>query len=102
MLTDMKTALADSLRHGKTLTQFQDKVLPLLQRKGGLGKGLKASVDGELEGKKLSPYRLETIFRANTQSAYMGRAPSAAARKRRPACRSPHRTGVHRRLSRHG
>ncbi|MGL9774712.1 MAG: phage head morphogenesis protein [Sodalis sp. (in: enterobacteria)] len=63
--------LADSLRHGKTLTQFQDEVLPLLQRKGWLGKGLKASADGELEGKKLLPYRLETIFRTNTQSAYM-------------------------------
>lgn len=71
VLTDMKNALADSLRHGKTLTQFQDEVLPLLQRKGWLGKGLKASPDGELEGKKLLPYRLETIFRTNTQSAYM-------------------------------
>lgn len=71
VLTDMKTALADSLRHGKTLTQFQDEALPLLQRKGWLGKGLKASPDGELEGKKLLPYRLETIFRTNTQSAYM-------------------------------
>ncbi|WP_438807178.1 phage head morphogenesis protein, partial [Sodalis sp. (in: enterobacteria)] len=71
VLTDMKTALADSLRHGKTLTQFQDEVLPLLQGKSWLGKGLKASADGELEGKKLLPYRLETIFRTNTQSAYM-------------------------------
>ncbi|WP_158382420.1 phage minor head protein [Candidatus Sodalis pierantonius] len=71
VLTDMKTALADSLRHGKTLTQFQDEVLPLLQRKGWLGKGLKASPDGDLEGKKLLSYRLETIFRTNTQSAYM-------------------------------
>ncbi|WP_438805524.1 phage head morphogenesis protein [Sodalis sp. (in: enterobacteria)] len=71
VLTDMKTTLADSLRHGKTLTQFQDEVLPLLQRKGWLGKGLKASADGDLEGKKLLPYRLETIFRTNTQPAYM-------------------------------
>ncbi|MGL9774196.1 MAG: hypothetical protein ACR5LG_10440 [Sodalis sp. (in: enterobacteria)] len=59
VLTDMKTALPDSVRHGKTLTQFQE-VLPLLQRKGWLGKGLKASADGELEGKSccLTDWRL--------------------------------------------
>lgn len=50
--------------------QFQDELEPLLQRKGWLGRGLVADDDGVLQGKKLMPYRLDTIFRTNIQSAY--------------------------------
>ncbi|WP_438805122.1 hypothetical protein [Sodalis sp. (in: enterobacteria)] len=39
VLTDMKTALADSLRHGKTLTQFQDEVLPYFSARVDWAKG---------------------------------------------------------------
>lgn len=71
VLTDIHTSLANRLKDGKTLSQFSDELLPVLTRKGWVGRGLKASPDGELEGKKLMPYRLDTIFRTNMQSSYM-------------------------------
>ncbi len=70
VLNDIHQGLTDVLRNGSTLRQFQDDLEPLLQRKGWLGRGLKADENGELEGKKLMPYRLDTIFRTNVQSAY--------------------------------
>lgn len=70
VLNDLHQGLGSVLANGSTLRQFQDDVEPLLQRKGWLGRGLKADENGELQGKKLMPYRLETIFRTNIQSAY--------------------------------
>ncbi|MGP3145157.1 phage head morphogenesis protein [Serratia bockelmannii] len=70
VLNDIHQALGTSLAAGGTLRQFQDVLAPTLQRKGWLGRGLKADEHGELEGKKLMPYRLDTIFRTNLQSAY--------------------------------
>lgn len=71
VLTDIHSALDNVLTEGKTLAQFRDDLWPLLERKGWTGHGLKADEDGVLEGKKLMPYRLDTIFRTNVQSAYM-------------------------------
>ncbi|KGT95352.1 head assembly protein [Erwinia typographi] len=71
VLTDVHTALAQALEDGQTGAWFKDNLMPQLARKGWLGSGLKADDDGVLEGRKLMPYRLDTIFRTNTQSAYM-------------------------------
>jgi SPP1 gp7 family putative phage head morphogenesis protein len=71
VLGDIKTSLTATLKNGSTLTQFKDDLLPTLARKGWVGKGLRASPDGELEGKQILPYRLDTIFRTNMQSSYM-------------------------------
>ncbi|EKS6643356.1 minor capsid protein [Enterobacter hormaechei] len=70
VLNDIHQGLSNALANGSTLRQFQDEVEPLLQRKGWLGRGLVADEDGVLQGKQLMPYRLETIFRTNIQSAY--------------------------------
>jgi len=70
VLTDIQTSLTRTLTEGGTFRQFQDELEPLLQRKGWLGRGLVADEDGVLMGKKLMPYRLETIFITNIQSAY--------------------------------
>ncbi|WP_336195583.1 phage minor head protein [Hafnia paralvei] len=70
ILSDIQTSLTRSLTEGMSFRQFQDELEPLLQRKGWLGRGLVADENGVLTGKKLMPYRLETIFRTNIQSAY--------------------------------
>ena len=70
ILSDIQTSLTRSLTEGMSFRQFHDELEPLLQRKGWLGRGLVADENGVLTGKKLMPYRLETIFRTNIQSAY--------------------------------
>lgn len=65
VLNDIHNGLRDALANGTTLRQFQNDLEPLLQRKGWLGRGLVADEDGVLQGKKLMPYRLETIFRTS-------------------------------------
>jgi len=70
VLSDIQNSLTRSLTEGMSFRQFQDELEPLLQRKGWLGRGLVADENGVLTGKKLMPYRLETIFRTNIQSAY--------------------------------
>lgn len=70
VLSDIQSGLTRSLAGGTTFRQFQDELEPLLQRKGWLGRGLVADEDGVLQGKKLMPYRLDTIFRTNIQSAH--------------------------------
>ncbi|ATF93673.1 phage head morphogenesis protein [Cedecea neteri] len=70
VLNDIHQGLTQAMANGTTLTQFHNDLEPLLQRKGWLGRGLVADEHGELAGKKLMPYRLDTIFRTNIQSAY--------------------------------
>ncbi|PHM22542.1 phage head morphogenesis, SPP1 gp7 family domain protein [Xenorhabdus ehlersii] len=72
VLADIRTELQKSLETGQTFRDFQRNLLPMLERKGWLGKGLVADTEtGELHGKRLTPRRLETIFTTNMQSAYM-------------------------------
>lgn len=70
VLNDIHQGLHHALANGTTLSQFKAELEPLLQRKGWLGRGLVADQDGVLQGKQLMPYRLDTIFRTNIQSAY--------------------------------
>lgn len=72
VLQDIRGALDKALREGGTLAEFQKELRPLLERKGWLGKGYRVNADtGEIEGKRLAPRRLRTIFETNMQSAYM-------------------------------
>lgn len=70
VLNDIHQGLQQAMTNGTTLSQFQRDLEPLLQRKGWLGRGLVADEHGELQGKRLMPYRLDTIFRTNIQTAY--------------------------------
>jgi SPP1 gp7 family putative phage head morphogenesis protein len=72
VLADIRSELQKSLETGQTFHDFKRELLPVLERKGWLGKGLIADLDtGELQGKRLTPRRLDTIFKTNMQSAYM-------------------------------
>ncbi|WP_175845148.1 phage minor head protein [Burkholderia arboris] len=72
VLQDIRQALAKSLEKGTTFDDFKRQISPVLERKGWLGKGMIVDQDtGEIEGKRLTPRRLETIFQTNMQSAYM-------------------------------
>lgn len=72
VLTDIRGALSEALKNGETLRDFQNRLQPLLEAKGWWGKGRVVDKStGEIEGKRLNPRRLETIYRTNLQSAYM-------------------------------
>lgn len=72
VLQDIRQALDDALKKGATFDTFKKQLSPALERKGWLGKGMIVNADtGEIEGKRLTPRRLDTIFRTNMQSAYM-------------------------------
>lgn len=72
VLQDIRQVVDKQLQQGQTLADFKRELLPVLERKGWLGKGLIVDEGtGEIEGKRLNPRRLETIFRTNMQSAYM-------------------------------
>ncbi|RNM17949.1 phage head morphogenesis protein, partial [Dickeya undicola] len=70
ILEDIRGGLNQALTNGETLEQFRRRLTPVLEQKGWLGRGLKADEDGVLEGKKLTPRRLKTIFETNMQAAY--------------------------------
>lgn len=73
VLEDIHRALATALREGQTFSQFQDAITPVLQAKGWWGKRDVPNPDtGEIQTVQLgSPYRLNTIYMTNMQSAYM-------------------------------
>ncbi|HZZ04631.1 PBECR2 nuclease fold domain-containing protein [Paraburkholderia sp.] len=72
VLQDVRQALSDALEKGTTFEDFKKQLSPVLERKGWLGKGMIVDDEtGEIEGKRLTPRRLDTIFRTNMQSAYM-------------------------------
>uniref|UniRef100_UPI0018AC3C76 phage head morphogenesis protein n=1 Tax=Burkholderia pseudomallei TaxID=28450 RepID=UPI0018AC3C76 len=72
VLQDIRRALATSLKTGTTFDEFKQQLSPILERKGWLGQGMIVDPDtGEIEGKRLTPRRLQTIFQTNMQSAYM-------------------------------
>ncbi|HDR9102983.1 TPA: minor capsid protein [Burkholderia vietnamiensis] len=72
VLQDIRQALATSLKKGTTFDEFKRQLSPVLEKKGWLGQGMIVDQDtGEIEGKRLTPRRLQTIFQTNMQSAYM-------------------------------
>ncbi|MDR5803412.1 PBECR2 nuclease fold domain-containing protein [Caballeronia sp. LZ001] len=72
VLQDVRAALDDALKSGSTLQTFKKQLSPVLERKGWLGKGMMVDDEtGEIRGKRITPRRLDTIFRTNMQSAYM-------------------------------
>lgn len=72
VLQDIRGELNLALKHGGTLQEFKNNLIPTLKQKGWWGKGKVVDAGtGEIVGKRLNPRRLETIFRTNMQSAYM-------------------------------
>ncbi|KIP18015.1 phage head morphogenesis, SPP1 gp7 family domain protein [Burkholderia sp. MSHR3999] len=72
VLQDIRAVLADSLKSGKTFEQFKDDLIPTLKKKGWFGHGdVVDDGTGEIQGRRLTPRRLDTIFRTNMQSSYM-------------------------------
>lgn len=80
VLQDIQASLKDALAKGQTLQQWQDGLVPTLQKKGwwrreGTTEQLRQAgrvdeASGEIR-KGLTPHRLRTIFATNMQSAYM-------------------------------
>ncbi|PPA30457.1 phage head morphogenesis protein [Aeromonas jandaei] len=71
VLKDIRDGLQSALDNGDTYREFEQNLLPLLEQKGWIGKGLVADPKtGELKGKQLTPRRLKTIFDTNIQSSY--------------------------------
>jgi|LSQX01.1.fsa_nt_gb SPP1 gp7 family putative phage head morphogenesis protein len=72
-LGDIKKELEKSLQNGTTLTEFQKNIQSHISRRGWqqTDGGVVADGDGVVTANNLAPYRLETIFRTNLQSAYM-------------------------------
>jgi len=73
ILQDIREAVQKALSEGKTFRWFEKELTPVLQAKGWWGK--QEHVDertGEVTDVQLgSPWRLQTIFRTNVQTAYM-------------------------------
>lgn len=71
VLQDIRGGLQSALDNGDTYQTFVKNLQPLLEAKGWMGKGLVADPEtGELQGKQLTPRRLQTIFDTNIQSSY--------------------------------
>ncbi len=69
-LQAIRGSLDQTLEKGETFTKWKDGLVPELEKLGLWGRHkLLNDETGEL--KTLSPWRLETIFRTNTQTAYM-------------------------------
>lgn len=72
VLQDIRAGIEQALQQGKTLSQFERELEPLLKKRGWLGKGeLRDALTGEVQGRRLAPHRLATIYRTNMQSSYM-------------------------------
>lgn len=79
VLQDIHDALVDAQKNGTTYSQFQDRLKPLLQKKGWWGKAVDpktgevtATYPGTLRPVQYgSPRRLQLIFDTNIRSAYM-------------------------------
>ena len=73
ILQDIRDAVEKALKEGKTLAWFEKELTPVLKAKGWWGR--QENVDketGEITSAQLgSPWRLQTIYRTNLQTAYM-------------------------------
>ncbi|TCS38517.1 SPP1 gp7 family putative phage head morphogenesis protein [Paucimonas lemoignei] len=73
VLSDIYNALQDDLKNGGTFPAFLEKLQPLLMAKGWWGKVEQTNrYTGEIRSVTYgTPWRLETIYETNIQSAYM-------------------------------
>ena len=72
VLQDVRQALDDALKKGVSQAEFKNGLATTLQQKGWLGRGdVVNEATGEIQGRRLTPRRLDTIFQTNMQSAYM-------------------------------
>jgi SPP1 gp7 family putative phage head morphogenesis protein len=72
VLQDIRAGVEQALKEGKTLSQFERELEPLLKKRGWLGKGeVRNAATGEVEGRRLAPQRMATIYRTNMQTSYM-------------------------------
>ncbi|WP_334046560.1 phage minor head protein [Burkholderia cepacia] len=73
ILQDIRNAVETAISEGKTLRWFTKELTPVLQSKGWWGKQEHVDQDtGEITQVQLgSPWRLQTIYRTNLQTAYM-------------------------------
>lgn len=71
VLQDIRDAMDTALAEGQTYTQFVQNLRPILQKRGWWGTVHDPETGEILPGRAMTPYRLETIYRTNMQSAYM-------------------------------
>lgn len=73
ILQDIRDAVDKALAEGKTLAWFTKELTPVLQAKGWWGRQEHVDPEtGKISTVQLgSPWRLQTIFRTNVQTAYM-------------------------------
>lgn len=73
ILQDIRTAVETAIAEGKAFAWFKKELTPLLQAKGWWGKQEHLNPEtGEISLVQLgSPWRLQTIYRTNLQTAYM-------------------------------
>lgn len=73
ILQDIREAVEKAIAEGKTFAWFKKELTPVLQAKGWWGKQEHVDQEtGEVSQVQLgSPWRLQTIFRTNLQTAYM-------------------------------
>jgi len=73
ILEDLRKAVDDAVRNGTPLNAFKRNLVPILERRGWFApQGEKPETvmpDGTVR-KRLTPWRLDTIYRTNLQSAY--------------------------------
>ncbi len=68
LLQDIRDAVEKALAEGKTLAWFKKELTPVLQAKGWWGRQVQPDGSTVQLG---SPWRLQTIYRTNLQTAYM-------------------------------
>jgi SPP1 gp7 family putative phage head morphogenesis protein len=72
ILQTIKDALEKAIAEGKTVAWFKKEMTPVLKAKGWWGRKEHIDEHGEVSQVQLgSPWRLETIYRVNVQTAYM-------------------------------
>lgn len=79
VLNDINEAVGTAIREGRTERWFQEHLTPRLQAKGWWGKAIDKETGEVLDAypgtsrpvQYGSPHRLKTIYRTNTQTAYM-------------------------------
>jgi SPP1 gp7 family putative phage head morphogenesis protein len=73
VVTDIQSELQRALAEGRTLNDFINDLEPTLERRGWLtptGEGALITLPDGTVQKRLTPWRLETIFNTNLSSAY--------------------------------